>query len=445
MPADGARSAAGLEDRDVTRASQKRSRWTWLPSLYFAEGLPFVAVMTVSVIMYKRLDISNAEAAFYTSWLYLPWVIKPLWSPLVDILKTRRFWIVMMQLLIGAGFATVALCIQADDFFRYSLAAFWLIAFSSATHDIAADGFYILSLSDHEQAWFVGIRNTFYRLAMIAGQGLLVMVAGFLENETNNVQLSWSIVFYLLAGFYILLCAWHRQVLPRPGLDVIGTADSLRSLLAKFVLTFVAFFRKQHIGKVLSFLLLYRVAEAQLAKLAPPFLLDDRSLGGLGLATSDVGFVYGTVGVVMLTLGGLLGGFLAARDGLRYWLWWMVAAINIPNAVYVLLAFLQPDSVLLVTIAVGVEQFGYGLGFAAYTLYMLYVSRGAHSTAHFAICTGFMALGMMLPGMASGWLQEMLGYPNFFIWVLVVTIPSFIVVALIPLDADFGREKSDVS
>ena len=429
----------------MTEPSQKRRRWVWLPSLYFAEGLPFVAVMTVSVIMYKRLDISNFEVAFYTSWLYLPWVLKPLWSPVVDILKTRRFWIVTMQLLIGAGFATVALCIQADDFFRYSLAAFWLIAFSSATHDIAADGFYILSLSDHEQAWFVGIRNTFYRLAMIAGQGLLVMVAGFLENETNDIQLSWSIVFYLLAGFYVVLFAWHRRVLPRPDADVVGVAESLGGLAAKFAQTFVAFFRKQHIGRVMAFLLLYRVAEAQLAKLAPPFLLDERALGGLGLATSDVGFAYGTVGVLMLTFGGLLGGFLAARDGLRYWLWWMVAAINIPNAVYVLLAFLQPDSVLLVTIAVGVEQFGYGLGFAAYTLYMLYVSRGAHSTAHFAICTGFMALGMMLPGMVSGWIQATLGYQNFFIWVLVVTIPSFIVVAMIPLDSDFGREKPEVS
>jgi PAT family beta-lactamase induction signal transducer AmpG len=429
----------------VTEVSKKSSRWSWLPSLYFAEGLPFVAVMTVSVIMYKRLDISNTEVAFYTSWLYLPWVIKPLWSPVVDILKTRRFWIVAMQLLVGAGFATVALCIQADDFFRYSLAAFWLIAFSSATHDIAADGFYILALSDHEQAWFVGIRNTFYRLAMITGQGLLVMVAGFLENETNNVQLSWSIVFYLLAGFYVLLFAWHRRVLPRPGADVVGVAESLRGLVAKFAHTFVAFFRKQHIGKVLAFLLLYRVAEAQLAKLAPPFLLDERALGGLGLETSDVGFVYGTVGALMLTLGGLLGGFLAARDGLKYWLWWMVAAINIPNVVYVFLSFLQPDSVLVVTVAVGIEQFGYGLGFAAYTLYMLYVSRGAHSTAHFAICTGFMALGMMLPGMASGWIQSMLGYQSFFIWVLVVTIPSFIVVAMIPLDRDFGREKPEVS
>jgi PAT family beta-lactamase induction signal transducer AmpG len=399
--------------------------------------------MTVSVIMYKRLELSNADIAFYTSWLYLPWIIKPLWSPVVDILKTRRFWIITMQLLIGAAFAAIALSIPTDNFLRYTLAAFWLVAFSSATHDIAADGFYILSLDDHEQAWFVGIRNTFYRLAMITGQGLLVMVAGWLETDTNNVPLSWSIVFYLLTATYVLLYAWHRTVLPRPDADIPGTAQSFGDLAAKFVETFVAFFRKEHIGKILAFLLLYRVAEAQLAKLAPPFLLDDRGVGGLGLGTTEVGLVYGTVGALMLTIGGLLGGFLAARHGLKYWLWIMVTAINLPNAVYIFLAYAQPESLTLVNIAVGIEQLGYGLGFTAYTLYMLYVARGTHSTAHFAICTGFMALGMMLPGLFSGWLQEMLGYQHFFVWVLIATVPSFLVVALIPLDADFGREKSE--
>ncbi len=422
--------------------SPARSRWSWIPSLYFAEGLPFVAVMTVSVILYKRLDISNAAIAFYTSWLYLPWIIKPLWSPLVDLLATRRAWIVAMQLLIGAAFAAVALAIPADNFFRYTLAAFWLVAFSSATHDIAADGFYILSLDDHDQAWFVGIRNTFYRLAMITGQGLLVMVAGYLESSTGNVPLAWSIAFYLLAAIYLALFAWHRYVLPRVAADVPGSAATLRSLLAKFIETFADFFRNRYIGRILAFLLLYRLAEAQLVKLAAPFLLDARSAGGLELGTAEVGFVYGTVGILMLTLGGIAGGMLAARHGLRYWLWWMAAAINIPNAVYIALAVLRPDSFLLVNIAVGIEQFGYGFGFTAYTLYMIYVSRGAHSTAHFAICTGFMALGMMLPGLVSGWLQELLGYRLFFVWVLLATIPSFIVVALIPLDAGFGRKDS---
>jgi len=403
----------------VTTAAQKTNRWTWIPSLYFAEGLPFVAAMTVSVIMYKRLGISNAELAFFTSWLYLPWVIKPLWSPIVDILRTRRFWIVAMQLLIGAGFAAVALSLPTDNFFRYSLAAFWLIAFSSATHDIAADGFYILGLTDHEQAWFVGIRNTFYRIAMITGQGILVMVAGYFEETSGDTAYAWSIVFYLLTGVYIILFAWHRRVLPKPDADVDGQISSASDLFTEFVATFSAFFRKQYIGRILAFLLLYRFAEAQLVKLAPPFLLDDRAVGGLELATTEVGFVYGTVGMLMLTIGGLLGGFLAARHGLKYWLWWMVAAINIPNAVYIALAYFTPDSLLAVNLAVGLEQFGYGFGFTAYTLYMLYVARGEHSTAHFAICTGFMALGMMIPGMFSGWLQEILGYEHFFIWVLL--------------------------
>lgn len=423
--------------------SGKTSRWTWIPSLYFAEGLPFVAVMTVSVIMYKKMALSNAEIAFYTSWLYLPWIIKPLWSPLVDILRTRRAWIISMQLLVGAAFAAVALSIPADNFLRYTMAAFWLVAFSSATHDIAADGFYILSLSDHEQAWFVGIRNTFYRLAMITGQGILVMVAGYLETSTGNIPSAWSISFYLLAALYLTLFAWHRRMLPRPETDVAGEVESLSALIAKFLETFAAFFRKAHIGKVLAFLLLYRLAEAQLVKLASPFLLDTRDVGGLGLGTAEVGFVYGTIGALMLTIGGIAGGLLAAQNGLKYWLWWMVAAINLPNAVYIVLAWLQPDSFLFINIAVGVEQFGYGFGFTAYTLYMIYIARGEHSTAHFAICTGFMALGMMLPGLVSGALQEALGYSSFFIWVLIATIPSFLVVAAIPLDENFGR-KDDI-
>ncbi len=399
--------------------------------------------MTVSVIMYKRLDISNTAIAFYTSWLYLPWVIKPLWSPVVDILRTRRFWIVAMQLLIGAGFAAVALTIPTDNVFRYSLAVFWLIAFSSATHDIAADGFYILGLTSHEQAWFSGIRNTFFRLAMISGQGLLVMVAGYLEESTGDIAHAWSITFYLLAAVFVVLFVWHRRVLPRPEADAEGEVHSLAELIRAFITTFSSFFRKPQIFSILAFLLFYRFAESQIVKLAPLFLLDEEGAGGLALTTSDVGLTYGTVGVVMLTIGGLTGGFLAARHGLKYWIWWMVAAINLPNAVYIALAFLTPDSLLAVNFAVGIEQFGYGFGFTAYTLYMLYVARGEHSTAHFAICTGFMALGMMLPGMFSGWLQELLGYQQFFIWALLAAIPSFAVVAMIPLDAGFGRNNSE--
>ena len=418
---------------------KRNNPWLWLPSVYFAQGLPFVIVMTVSVIMYKRLGISNAEIAYYTSWLYLPWVIKPFWSPIVDILKTRRSWIIAMQLLVGAGLAGVALTIPVDNFFRYTLAIFWLIAFSSATHDIAADGFYIVGLSEHQQAWFVGIRSTFYRLAMITGQGLLVMFAGYLETATSSVSAAWSITFFLLAAAFVLLFGWHRFSLPAPPGDVSRDVGSLRSLLRESVATFASFFRREHIGRILAFLLLYRFAEAQLVKLAAPFMLDRHDVGGLGMTTGAVGVAYGTVGVLMLTSGGILGGFIAARNGLRYWLAWMVAAINLPNAVYIFLAVVQPESLLLVSIAVGIEQFGYGFGFTAYLLYMIYIARGPHSTAHYAICTGFMSLGMMLPGMFSGWLQELLGYQQFFIWALAATIPSFLVVMLIPLDREFGK------
>ena len=431
--------------------------WSWIPSLYFASGLPYVVVMTVSVIMYKRLGISNTDIALYTSWLYLPWVIKPFWSPFVDILKTKRAWIAAMQLLIGAGLGGVALTIPTDDFFRNSLAFLWLLAFSSATHDIAADGFYMLGLSKHDQTWFVGIRSTFYRLAMIAGQGLLIMLAGKLESVLQSpdtvaliqpgssidpgTSMAWAILFYVMAGLFVAFFAWHRFALPRPEADVPQLHNTYADIMRDFSQTFVAFFRKPKIGLILAFLLLFRFSEAQLAKLAAPFLMDSSELGGLALSTGQVGFAYGTIGVLMLTLGGLLGGFLAARQGLKFWLLWMVLAINLPNAVYIFLSTVLPDNLWIINLAIGVEQFGYGFGFAAYMLYMLYISNGAHQTAHYAICTGFMALGMMIPGMFSGWLQELIGYQYFFIWVLVATVPSFLVTLLIPLDKSFGKKE----
>ncbi|MFT5515666.1 MAG: PAT family beta-lactamase induction signal transducer AmpG [Rhodothermales bacterium] len=425
---------------DATKTNS-RSPWMWIPSLYLAEGLPYVIVMTVSVIMYKNLDLSNTEVALYTSWLYLPWMIKPLWSPFVDLVRTKRFWVVSMQLLIGAGLAGVALTLPTDNFLQYSLAFMWLLAFSSATHDIAADGFYMIGLSQHDQAWFVGIRSTFYRLAMITGQGLLVMLAGYLEVSTGDVPLAWSLVFYLLAAVFVGFAAWHFVAMPRPAADAPTGLTSVREVYSGFVETFASFFRKPGIGLILAFLLLYRFGEAQLVKMAAPFLLDGAEVGGLGLSTGEVGFVYGTVGIAALTLGGILGGLAAARSGLKAWLWLMVAAINLPNAVYIILSYTLPESFLAVNVAVAIEQFGYGFGFTAYMLYMIYIADGPQKTAHFAICTGFMAAGMMLPGMASGWIQEAVGYQWFFVWVLIATIPGFIVAGLIPLDAGFGRTE----
>jgi MFS transporter, PAT family, beta-lactamase induction signal transducer AmpG len=607
--------------------------WKWVPSLYFAQGIPYVVVMTVSVIMYKRLGISNTDIALYTSWLYLPWILKPLWSPVVDILRTKRFWIVTMQLLVGAGLAGVAFTIPLPNFFQYTLAFLWLLAFSSATHDIAADGFYMIALSKHDQAWFVGIRSTFYRVAMITGQGILIILAGFIEansglpsvdltvtanpnvevqqilspeelemmreegdsriitspselvistrhrdkseidsitavarswNISNgfyeeerkierdasegpgwwarniadplegflrrnfaqeraviaaedltgnigvvyfyltsqpddeqvvvnfgresgdnsislieggrfvftadnwdrpamaviqldpklrtessayfqaragNIPLAWVITFIILTVLFLIFFIYHKFILPRPAGDRSVVQEmSFRGIFSEFFRTFALFFNKRKIGLILAFILLYRLGEAQLVKLATPFLLDTQEAGGLALTTGEVGFVYGTVGIIALTVGGIVGGILAARNGLKYWIWWMVFAINIPDVNYIYLAYTQTTNLWIINAAVAIEQFGYGFGFTAFMLYLIYASEGEHKTAHYAIATGFMALGMMIPGMFSGWLQEIIGYRSFFIWVLISTIPAFVVTKFIPLDPGFGKK-----
>lgn len=610
--------------------NKTRTPWAWIPTLYFAEGIPYVVVMTVSVIMYKRLGISNTDIALYTSWLYLPWVIKPFWSPIVDLIKTKRWWIVIMQLFIGAGLAGVAFTIPAPGFFQYTLAFFWLMAFSSATHDIAADGFYMLGLDEHKQAFFVGIRSTFYRLAMITGQGLLIILAGSIESRTgleplrfevsstdqgstewdksiqtfateardlrfilnnDNIQIStsklpsekaseiklwaksqneenkftkteiildasspswwsksisgplknwlknawgkhdevvqasgnfagnigligirvssrpepgeavvlnlgrksgdknfnlilgerlvfndqnwnknawvlvqidpkliklssatfeglsgnipfaWSITFYVLTGMFILFFVYHRIMLPRPALDIPSTEGE--NMIREFFNTFISFFKKDNLGPALAFFLLFRLGESQLVKLAAPFLLESREQDGLGLTTSDVGLVYGTIGILFLTIGGILGGYLASKKGLKYWIWWMTIAINLPNLVYIYLSYATPSNFAIISSCVAIEQFGYGFGFTAYMLFMIMFAEGNSKTAHFAICTGFMALGMMIPGMVSGWLQEIIGYQNFFIWVIICTIPGFFVIKFLKIDPKFGIKKGE--
>ena len=622
-----------------------RNPWAWVSTVYLAEGLPYVVVMTVAVILYKDLGISNTDITLYTSWLYLPWVIKPLWSPLVDILKTRRTWIWAMQLVLGASLACIALTLPMPRAFQYSFALFFLMAFSSATHDIAIDGFYLLATTEKEQSFFVGIRTTFYRIAMISGQGLLVILAGtiqdhtglpkatlhvaaqpraalvqtvipesfpstplagklrvlveprqaeylkeyavkmafeinptprskaevkplialaksnniahgfyaaekaaekkaeadvpeswlhrflrnhfgreaaaksdvagnigivtlhlsrppghdvvvtlgskvsfglganddklfslaegsrFVFNDTNwnqpalaviqldpklktsaeavmevrsgNIPLAWAITFGVLAALFVVFAIYHAFILPYPLSDKPGDSHSIPTFIKEFFLTFGSYFRKQKIFFLLLFLLFYRFAESQLVKMVPPFLLDGREKGGLGLTTGQVGFVYGTIGIAALTFGGLLGGMVAARKGLKFWLWWMVLAIHLPDAVFVFLSYAQPDNFWVINLCVAIEQFGYGFGFTAYMLYMIYISRGNHPTAHYAICTGFMALGMMLPGFFTGWLQDIIGYQHFFVWVLLATIPGFLVVTLIPLDAEFGKKTTN--
>ena len=420
--------------------TKQGSGWRWIPSLYFVQGLPYVMVMTVSVIMYKRLGLSNTDIALYTSWLYLPWFIKPLWSPFVDLLRTKRWWILVMQLVMGGGLAGVALSIPVDPFVRYTLAFFWLLAFSSATHDIAADGFYMLGLKEDEQAFFVGIRSSFYRLAMMTGQGLLVMLAGWLE-QRMGVARAWQITFVAMALLLVLAALWHWWSLPRPQNDGATEAQTGAELWRGVGASLGSFFAKPGMKVAVAFMLLYRLGEAQLVKLAAPFLLDAREVGGLALSTETVGLLYGTIGVVALTLGGILGGWLITRKGLRYWLWPMALAMNLPNLAYVVLAWWQPESMPMVAALVALEQLGYGFGFTAYVLFLIHYADGPYKTAHYAIGTGLMALGMMLPGMASGWLQELLGYRFFFIWVVLCTLPGFALLSRLKIPAQFGRKN----
>jgi PAT family beta-lactamase induction signal transducer AmpG len=422
--------------------SKSRNAWAWVPSLYVAEGIPYTMAMMVSVVLYKRLGISNTDIALYTSWLYLPWVIKPLWSPFVDLFRTKRYWILMMQLLIGASLASIALTIPAPRFFQYTLAFFWLVAFSSATHDTAADGFYMLGLPEHHQAAFIGVRTTFYRIAMIATQGGLVIFAGFLEGSGHDIPTAWSIAFFLTAAVFVAIFLYHFFILPYPTADRSASRNPSASLAREFLHIFGLFFRKKKIVTILAFFLFYRLGETQLIKIIPLFLLDPRSKGGLGLTTSEVGIIYGTVGVISLVLGGLLGGYAIYRKGLKSWIWIMVCAMHLPDLVYVYVSQAIPDNFHLINLSVAVEQFGYGFGFTAYTMFMIMVSEGEYKTVHYAIATGIMALGMMVPAMASGWLQEQLGYQNFFLWVMAATIPGFIVTALVKIDPGFGKKKT---
>ncbi|MBN2166327.1 MAG: MFS transporter [Marinilabiliaceae bacterium] len=418
---------------------QKRNPWTWVASLYFSEGMPYVMVNLVSVIMYKRLGISNADIALYTSLFNLPWIIKPFWSPFVEVVKTKRWWIVSMQLLIGVCFGLVAFSITSDMFFRYTLLFFWLIAFSSATHDIAADGFYMIGLRDDQQSFFVGIRSLFYRIAMITGQGGVVILAGYFERTTNDVIWAWSISFFGLAILFILLFIYHQFILPHP----VDDDDRMytKGVFSDFVRTFVSFFEKKQVWIAILFFLFFRLGEGMLTKMAAPFLLDEFKVGGLGLSTEEVGWIYGTFGLVFLIFGGILGGFFASLKGLRFWIFWMTLAMNLPDLVYVYLSWIQPESIEIITGCIAIEQFGYGFGFTAFMLYMIYFAEGEFKTAHFAFSTGLMALGMLIPGLVSGWIQELVGYKSFFIIVTICTIPGFVILPFLKIDAEFGKKK----
>ena len=407
-----------------------KSPWFWVPTLYFAEGIPYFIVNVISVTMFKRLGMPNGDLALYTSLLYLPWVIKPLWSPFVDVIRTKRWWILLMQALCTAGFAALALSVSPDAF-GLQLVIFYVIAFASATHDIAADGFYMLALEQKQQAAFVGIRSTFYRIASVFGQGVIVVLAGVLEERLGAIPRAWSVTLLACTVLFALVTLWHWRFLPAtegdsPVKPANNEAQAAR-IFREFGRAWVTFFQKTGVWLAIIFMLLYRLPEAFSVKMLTPFLLDPAEAGGLGLSTAQSGLVYGTVGVIALTVGGILGGLYAARKGLRRSMWPMSMALALPCAVYLFLAATQPSALWVIYLCVAVDQFGYGFGFTAYMLYMMQFSEGEFKTSHYAICTAFMALSMMIPGLFAGWMQERLGYVGFFIVVMVCCLATVFV------------------
>ncbi len=424
---------------------KSRNPWSWIPTLYMAEGLPNVIVTSVAIVLYMRMGLSDAEIGLYTGWLGLPWIIKPLWSPFVDLYKTKRWWVIAMQLLLGSSLAGVAFTLNTDFWFQGTMFCFFLMAFSSATHDIAADGYYMLELDEHQQSWFVGIRNTFYRLAVIFGNGALVPLAGILEERyPGRNAFAWSLVFYGVAALFIGFWLWHCYFMPKSDGDTRNnvTASEIVQGLKRM---FVSFFTRMPWRELLFaiiFIMFFRFPEALLNAMSKTFLTRPQEDGGLGLTLTQYGISYGTVGLIGLLLGGIVGGWLASRNGLKRWLWPMVCAITLPDIVYVYMSYAMPDNIVLISSCIFIEQFGYGLGYTALTLYMLYFSMGEFKTSYYAICTGLSYLGLQVPAMFSGFLKDAVGYRTFFVIVMFLCAITFIVTAFIKIDPEFGKKKA---
>lgn len=422
-----------------------KSPWLWVPSLYMTEGIPYIIIITVSVVMYTKLGVSNSDIGLYTSLLYLPWVIKPIWSPIIDLIGTKRKWFLSMQFVLALVFLGAGLTTPASNFFFLTLAFFWMGAFASATNDIASDGMYLIALKPEQQSFFVGLRGTFYRIGMITGQGLIVIIAGYLETSLGDNTQAWSWTMIIVSGMMLLLTAINYFTTPVVEENQEKPTEKLSRAeeQANFWKVFETFFTKKNIALSLTFVLIYRLGESQLVKMASPFLLGDRTDGGLAISTSDYGLIYGTVGVIALLLGGILGGIAISRDGLGKWMIPMALSLNLPNLLYIALAHFQPENLLFAGAVVIIEQLGYGFGFAAYMIFLIYLAEGIFKTSHYAIATGFMAMGMMFPGMVSGYIQEFLGYTGFFIWVGIAMVPALIIARAVKYPADFGKKKEE--
>ena len=407
-------------------AVSKKSPWLWIPTLYFVEGLPYFIVNTISLVMFKDMGMDNGTLALLTSLISIPWVVKPLWSPFVDLVRSKRWWILVMQFVMLAAIGLVAATVRLSTF-TLTLILFIVAAFASATHDIAADGFYMLALDEKRQSAFVGIRSTFYRIASVFGQGVLVVMAGLLEKRMGDIPAAWSVTMVVSAAILALFSVYHLFVLPCPSDDAPAAEQTVGGILRGFGDAFASFFRKKGVWLAIAFMLLYRLPEAFSVKMLFPFFRDPAELGGLGFSTDMYGVVFGTFGVVALLAGGILGGLAAARYGLRKCLWPMALSLALPCAVYLFMSIAQPQSLWVVGACVVFDQFGYGFGFSAYMLYMMHFSQGPLKTSHYAICTAFMALSMMLPGLVAGYLQQALGYIGFFILVMICCFATFLV------------------
>lgn len=432
------------------KQSTNRNPWLWVPTLYLAEGLPYFIVNETSSVMFTNMGMKEGEMSLYTSLLYLPWVIKPFWCPFVDVFKTKRWWIISMQI-----FLSVVMCLfpfvlpqgsgeyfASNPMFFVTLGLFWITAFSSATHDIAADGFYMLGLNTNQQTKLIGIRNTFYRIAALLANAALVAIAGLIHSETSDYTFAWQVTMILPAVIMAGLAIYNSWSLPKPSEDASSDNANAKEVWHELLRTLGTFFKKKYLVLTIVFLLLYRLPEAFLIKMLKPFMLTDVANGGLGMSNGVYSLIYSTVGMVALLAGGVLGGLAVSKWGFKKSIWPMAMSLCLPCLSFVFLSAFHVQNYWVIGSCVALDQFGYGFGFTAYMLYMIYFSRGEFKTAHYSICTGFMALSMTLPGLVAGYLKEWLGYTNFFIFVMVCCLVTVGVtfIARSIVDPEFGKK-----
>jgi PAT family beta-lactamase induction signal transducer AmpG len=411
---------------------------TWVPTLYFAEGLPFYAVNFMALIFYQRMGVSNAVTTLVISLLAWPWTLKPLWSPLLEMYRTKKFFVVATQIVGGTGLVLLAVSLPLPGYFRYSIAILALMAFASSTHDIAADGLYIATLTPREQAAYAGWQGAFYNVARIFSMGGLVWLAGFLQDRFAGAGAAapmvraWGAIFTGLGLILILLGLYHARVLPAGGEE--RRSESFDQMVATFRDVVVTFFRKRSIWFLLAFIFLYRAGEGQVIKIGPLFLQADRSSGGLGLSLQQFGTIYGTFGSAAFILGSILGGYFTSWLGLRRALLPLLCVLNFPMLAYWYLSAALPTDPVRITLAMSIEMFGYGFGFVGVILLMMQeIAPGKYQTAHYAFANSLMNLGVILPGAVSGWIQSQLGYRHFFIWVLISALPALVLSRFVPI------------